>query len=325
MFDWLTGIVGEGAAPIVTYILIFILLAIGILILRGVLRRMRGGTFVHGGHGRKKRLAVIDATPVDNRRRLVLVRRDNVEHLVLIGGMNDLVVERDIEIQTADKTEASVSMPAPKVQGNKPEPLAEPVKSAPPPKTAPKKVPVETKPQSTPVVKTPEIERPVQPEAPKPEPAPVTPPSTSKIAEATIFSGAAAAISGIASDQTSAKEEIAEQDLAEPTNQPESVARAEPPVAPSFSSYVEQEMTEPVSDIEDPLSEADVNEAIDEFRPIGATEPTFKSSELDSPIVEPQGNANDSDMQNEPELQDDSDLEDEMEQLLNKLTSPTQP
>jgi hypothetical protein len=35
---------------------------------------------------------------VDARRRLVLVRRDDVEHLILIGGPTDVVVERDIRI-----------------------------------------------------------------------------------------------------------------------------------------------------------------------------------------------------------------------------------
>jgi hypothetical protein len=42
------------------------------------------------------RLAVIDAAAVDGRRRLVLVRRDNVEHLLMIGGPSDIVVEPNI-------------------------------------------------------------------------------------------------------------------------------------------------------------------------------------------------------------------------------------
>ncbi|TMI99791.1 MAG: flagellar biosynthesis protein FliO [Alphaproteobacteria bacterium] len=46
--------------------------------------------------GRQPRLAVIDAAPVDGRRRLVLVRRDNVEHLLMIGGPSDFVVEQNI-------------------------------------------------------------------------------------------------------------------------------------------------------------------------------------------------------------------------------------
>lgn len=46
--------------------------------------------------GRMPRLAVIDAAAVDGRRRLVLVRRDNVEHLLMIGGPTDVVVEPNI-------------------------------------------------------------------------------------------------------------------------------------------------------------------------------------------------------------------------------------
>ena len=46
--------------------------------------------------GRMPRLAVIDASAVDGRRRLVLVRRDNVEHLIMIGGPTDIVVESHI-------------------------------------------------------------------------------------------------------------------------------------------------------------------------------------------------------------------------------------
>ncbi len=46
--------------------------------------------------GRQPRLAVIDAAAVDGRRRLVLIRRDNVEHLLMIGGPTDVVVELNI-------------------------------------------------------------------------------------------------------------------------------------------------------------------------------------------------------------------------------------
>src|ERR1700759_351630 len=46
--------------------------------------------------GRMPRLAVIDAAAVDGRRRLVLVRRDNIAHLLMIGGPTDIVVEPNI-------------------------------------------------------------------------------------------------------------------------------------------------------------------------------------------------------------------------------------
>jgi flagellar protein FliO/FliZ len=56
-----------------------------------------GGT---GIRGRQPRLAVVDYASVDGRRRLLLIRRDNVEHLVMIGGPTDVVVESNI-VRTA--------------------------------------------------------------------------------------------------------------------------------------------------------------------------------------------------------------------------------
>jgi flagellar protein FliO/FliZ len=60
-------------------------------------RRFAGARLGGGAtRGRQPRLAVIDAAVVDGRRRLVLVRRDNVEHLVMIGGPTDVVIEQNI-------------------------------------------------------------------------------------------------------------------------------------------------------------------------------------------------------------------------------------
>ena len=49
-----------------------------------------------GGRSRQPRLAVLDSAVVDARRRLVLIRRDNVEHLLMIGGPTDVVVEANV-------------------------------------------------------------------------------------------------------------------------------------------------------------------------------------------------------------------------------------
>src|SRR5215470_8649202 len=51
------------------------------------------GTGAAGRRGRQLRLAVIDAAKVDGRRHLILIRRDNLEHLLMIGGPTDIVVE----------------------------------------------------------------------------------------------------------------------------------------------------------------------------------------------------------------------------------------
>ncbi len=46
--------------------------------------------------GRQKRLSIVEVAGIDAKRRLVLVRRDDVEHLILLGGTNETVVERGI-------------------------------------------------------------------------------------------------------------------------------------------------------------------------------------------------------------------------------------
>lgn len=43
-----------------------------------------------------RRLEVVDHTNVDSRRRLILIRRDDVEHLIMIGGPVDVVIETGI-------------------------------------------------------------------------------------------------------------------------------------------------------------------------------------------------------------------------------------
>ena len=43
--------------------------------------------------GGKRRLAIVEVLPLDGKRRLVLIKRDEVEHLVLLGHQSDLVIE----------------------------------------------------------------------------------------------------------------------------------------------------------------------------------------------------------------------------------------
>ena len=49
-----------------------------------------------GGRTRQPRLGLVDAFSLDGQRQFVLVRRDNVEHLIMIGGPNDVLVESQI-------------------------------------------------------------------------------------------------------------------------------------------------------------------------------------------------------------------------------------
>jgi flagellar protein FliO/FliZ len=84
-----------GMSDAVKFLLVFVLiLAILIPLLW---RRFSGGPLSPmAPRNRQPRLAVVDTTPVDVRRRLVLIKRDNVEHLLMIGGPTDIVVEANI-------------------------------------------------------------------------------------------------------------------------------------------------------------------------------------------------------------------------------------
>src|SRR5690242_20791661 len=59
--------------------------------------------------GRTSRLEVIDITGVDEHRCFLLVRRDSIEHLVMIGGPNDVIIE---SVETAWRA-ARASPPIP--------------------------------------------------------------------------------------------------------------------------------------------------------------------------------------------------------------------
>lgn len=61
-----------------------LLFVLGLMVvLAAGLRRWRGA-FI--GYGAAARLAVVEIRPIDARTRLVLVRHDDVEHLLVVGG-----------------------------------------------------------------------------------------------------------------------------------------------------------------------------------------------------------------------------------------------
>ena len=108
MFETLFG---EGQ-----YALKFVIAFVGVLALIGLtvwlIRRFGGERLGTGAvRGRQPRLAVIDAASVDGRRRLVLIRRDNVEHLMMIGGPTDVVVEANIVRAAAPVREPQAPRP----------------------------------------------------------------------------------------------------------------------------------------------------------------------------------------------------------------------
>ncbi|MCL8381713.1 flagellar biosynthetic protein FliO [Xanthobacter aminoxidans] len=91
-------------------IVIAALLGLTVLVMRRLAGRAAGGDR-RGRAG--PRLSVLDSVSVDQRRRLVLVRRDEVEHLLLVGGNSDLVIEQNIGATEAVET-APAAVPPPR-------------------------------------------------------------------------------------------------------------------------------------------------------------------------------------------------------------------
>mgnify|MGYP001449030783 CR=1 FL=1 len=70
--------------------------------------RLPGALAARVGAGR--RLALVESLAVDVKHRLVLVRRDDREHLLLLGGARPVVVERDCP-------RPAFTLPVPKAEG----------------------------------------------------------------------------------------------------------------------------------------------------------------------------------------------------------------
>jgi len=98
------------------FIVAAVVVLLGLACLALVLWIVRGrpsSPFIRGGRNRTPRLAVLDAAAIDTRRRLVLVRRDDVEHLVMIGGPTDIVIESRIVGTQAAETQPAVARAEP--------------------------------------------------------------------------------------------------------------------------------------------------------------------------------------------------------------------
>lgn len=106
MQGWLESVVGPDYAAALLWTIVALIVLLVLLIAIRIARAFSVGTFVAGGRNRKTRLAVMDATAVDSHRRLVLVRRDDVEHLILIGGPTDVVVEQNIRMASPTRRQS---------------------------------------------------------------------------------------------------------------------------------------------------------------------------------------------------------------------------
>jgi hypothetical protein len=73
-------------------------IALGALLVWAFRTFFGGQSNAHGFmRPRDKRLGVVETATVDAKRKLLLVRRDEVEHLVMIGGPVDMLIETGIK------------------------------------------------------------------------------------------------------------------------------------------------------------------------------------------------------------------------------------
>ena len=89
----------ENLSPAVKYVIAFAIIFLLLALFALILRRITGGKMSvsqERGRARQPRLGIVDVYDLDRQRQLILLRRDNVEHLLLVGGPNDVVVETNI-------------------------------------------------------------------------------------------------------------------------------------------------------------------------------------------------------------------------------------
>jgi flagellar protein FliO/FliZ len=91
---------GIEASRAAQYVIAFAIILVLVALFGVVLRKLTGARLMmpsqDRGRSRQPRLGIVDIYDLDRQRQLVLLRRDNVEHLLLIGGLNDVVIETNI-------------------------------------------------------------------------------------------------------------------------------------------------------------------------------------------------------------------------------------
>ena len=89
----------DGSFPLqfaIIFVVIFLILAAGVFLVRRLGGKGSPLSSKNSPRGRQPRLGIVDIYELDRQRQLILLRRDNVEHLLLVGGPNDVVIERNI-------------------------------------------------------------------------------------------------------------------------------------------------------------------------------------------------------------------------------------
>jgi len=110
----LLNFVDQASLPTAQIAFWAVVAVIVLLLVIFVVRRLSRPRLASGSRSKKARLAITDAARVDEHgRSVVLLRRDDMEHLLLIGGPNDLVIEANIrKLDPANAAPASAQTAA---------------------------------------------------------------------------------------------------------------------------------------------------------------------------------------------------------------------
>lgn len=144
--SFLSSLFGGSGNSVVTMLLalgiVLVLIVLGMWLLKVIFNA--SGSVVRG---RNRRLAVVDTLALDQKRQLVIVRRDDVEHLILTGGPQDVVVETGIAVEDAPANQAGRRSAVAAITARKPTAKAPPVAAPIPAVSAePPMAPVEPEP-----------------------------------------------------------------------------------------------------------------------------------------------------------------------------------
>ncbi|WP_455465484.1 flagellar biosynthetic protein FliO [Bartonella sp. B39] len=96
MYVWLSSQIGASAANITVSFVFFIITLTALATIILFLRRLKRSQFSINRKKRPSRLTLCETIAIDRARRLILVRCDDKEHLLLIGGFTDIVIESNI-------------------------------------------------------------------------------------------------------------------------------------------------------------------------------------------------------------------------------------
>ena len=141
--QFITSLIGGSGNSLLTALfalgIVLVLIVLGVWLLKLVFAASSRAT-----RGRNRRLNVIESLAIDPKRQLLIIRRDNVDHLILTGGPQDLVIETGIAV---DEPAAAppARRPIPMVAPRKPA-AAAPVAAPAAPPVAPRPASVTTTP-----------------------------------------------------------------------------------------------------------------------------------------------------------------------------------